>query len=432
MSWATQVGFTDRIRQTRRLLATEGTAGISMRLRRRMADRLVPAGSVPLPVRLSDCQRAEDLAAGGWAYPAPLLPGPDRPMTVAWVCAPPGPGSGGHTTMFRLIAGLERAGHRCVVYLHDRHGWSVDQHVATIRECWPDVQAEVRDLADGIADCAAIVATGWETAYAVLGSGAGGLRVYLVQDFEPLFSAAGSEYLLAEATYRFGFHAITAGSWLAMRLRTDYDMAADHFDFACDLGSYALDEGPGAVTRRDGIAYYCRPHTPRRAHELALMALEAFARQHPEVPIHTYGSVLRSLPFDAVQHGVLAPSELSDLYNRCIGGLSLSATNVSLVPLEMLASGCVPVVNDAVHNRMVLDNECVSYAPATPWDLARALSRLVEQSIDARELTARRAAVSVSTRSWASVEDQVVGLFERMVDEARLRGGTLRAGADAR
>ena len=54
------------------------------------------------------------------------------------------------------------------------------------------------------------------------------------------FYPAGSEALLAEATYRFGFHGITAGRWLADRLRRDYGMQADHFDFGRDL-SYELD-----------------------------------------------------------------------------------------------------------------------------------------------------------------------------------------------
>jgi hypothetical protein len=35
-------------------------------------------------------------------------------------------------------------------------------------------------------------------------------------------------------------------------------------------------------------------------------------------------------------------------------GLVLSATNMSLVPYEMLAACCIPVVNDAEHNRCVL------------------------------------------------------------------------------
>jgi len=429
--WGTQVSLLDRVRQTRRLVRSEGLPGVSLRVRRRLADRLLPAGSQPLPLADESFDGACRAETSGWTYPGPLKQPPGAPLTVAWVCAPPGPGSGGHTTMFRLVAALERAGHRCVIYLHDRHGWELERHTATIRSHWPAVRAEVADLAGGIEDCDAVVATGWETAYAVLGSTARGVRTYLVQDFEPLFSAAGSEYLLAEATYGFGFHGITAGRWLAERLSRDYGMTAEAFDLACDLDAYRLPAASTTVASatgafaapeqapRNAVAYYCRPHTPRRAHELAMLGLERFARLRPETPIHTYGSVLQSLPFPATQHGVLSPVELGALYRRCVAGLSLSATNVSLVPLEMLAAGCVPVVNDAVQNRLVLDNDHVRYVSPLPWDIAHALAGLVDQGRAEVAATAAAAARSVDGRTWDRVEDEVVTIFERLVAAAR-------------
>ncbi|KQW48833.1 hypothetical protein ASC77_08885 [Nocardioides sp. Root1257] len=402
-----------RARQVRRLLADEGAGGIARRLRLRAAARLAPPGTRPLVVDAGDLDQAAQAAARGWTYPEPAPRAAGAPLTIAWVCTPPAPGSGGHTTMFRLVAGLESAGHRCVVYLQDQHGWSIEQHRATVRQHWPRVRADVRDFDAGVDDCDVLVATGWGTAYAVLGTTARGHRAYLVQDLEPMFSPAGSEYLLAEATYRFGFHGIAAGRWLAERLRADHGMTVDHFDFGCDLDAYGLEDRADPALRT-GVAYYCRPHTPRRAHELSVFALERFARQRPDVPIHTYGEVLPTLPFAATQHGVLSPEQLSSLYNRCFAGLSLSATNVSLVPLEMLAAGCIPVVNDARHNRLVLDNAAVRYAPATPWELADALVELAAQSPADRQATARSAAASVTAASWADAEADVVAAIERL------------------
>ena len=45
------------------------------------------------------------------------------------------------------------------------------------------------------------------------------------------------------------------------------------------------------------------------------------------------------MPFPAVNHGRITPAELAALYNRCTAGLTLSFTNVSLVPDELLACG---------------------------------------------------------------------------------------------
>jgi len=117
---------TDRLRQTRRLLTSEGASGVSTRLRKRAAAALAPPGNARLPIVREDLVRAAEVAAGGWVLPAPAPHTPGEPLTVAWVTVPPSATSGGHTTMFRLIGALEEAGHTCVVYLDDRHGWDIE------------------------------------------------------------------------------------------------------------------------------------------------------------------------------------------------------------------------------------------------------------------------------------------------------------------
>ena len=408
----------DRARQARTLWRSEGATGISRRLRGRMAQRISPPGSSPLPVSAEDFRRAARLIAAGTGTPPPLPWDGSEPLRIAWVDVPPGPGSGGQTTIYRMVAALERAGHSCSIYLLDQHGWRLDQHRQVIAEWWPDVQAGIHDVSDGIEDCHAIFATCWESVYPVLVSEALGVRFYFVQDFEPLFYAAGSESLLAEATYQLGFHGITAGRWLAEKLARDYGMECDSFDFGVDLSSYRLSGDHETDASRAGICYYCRPSTPRRAHELALAALSLFAEQHPAVDIQVYGERIGPLPFPAEHHGLLTPTELGQLYSSCVAGLTLSATNVSLVPHEMLAAGCIPVVNDAVHNRVVLDNPHVAYAQATPFALAAELGRLVSLSADERAALAKSAAASVVGWSWEDA-GRVVDKAVREVVAAR-------------
>ena len=412
-------GAIERVRQTKRLLGTEGSAGVAARLADRLSKRVSPPGSARMPVSLADLERVGEIVAAGGSLPPALPAEPGEPLSVAWVTAPPGPGSGGHTTMFRLVAALERAGHRCILYLDDQHGWSLEQHRARIRSWWPWIAAEVRDLSAGIEDAHAIFATAWQTAYPVLASPARGVRFYLVQDYEPSFYPAGSESLLAEATYRFRFHGVTAGRWLAELLERDYVMAADHFDFGRDL-TYTLDAS-ARPDQRTAVCFYSRPGTPRRAYELAVLSLELFAKRHPEVDIHLYGLEGKRLPFAATNHGLQTPAQLNALYNRSIAGLVLSATNVSLVPHEMLAGGCIPVVNDAEHNRVVLDNEHVAYAPATPFELANMLCKLVERPAAERRAAAEAAAASVDDASWDDAGDCVVRIVEGVVSGSAAR-----------
>lgn len=397
-----------------RLLQREGYSGVVRRLRSRASTFISPAGSARIPIARGDLVRAAEIASSGWRLPPPLELSAGEPLQVAWLCIPPREGGGGFTTLFRLAASLEQAGNRCTIYMHDRHGWSLEQHRRTIRSWWPWLGADIRDAAAGIDDAHAIVATSWETAYPVLSSPARGARLYLVQDFEPLFYAAGSNALLAEATYRFGFHGLTAGRWLAQLLERDYAMTADSFDFGCDLGKYWLND----AGERTGVCLYARPSAPRRAFELAVAALDLFAKRHPEIDIHLYGESVRGLPFATIDHGLLTPEQLNGLYNRCIAGLVLSATNVSLVPYEMLAAGCIPVVNDAEHNRVVLDNAEVAYAQATPFDLANALSALVERPASERSTAATTAAASVQGASWDDAGTVVARVIREVVETA--------------
>jgi glycosyltransferase involved in cell wall biosynthesis len=143
-----------------------------------------------------------------------------------------------------------------------------------------------------------------------------------------------------------------------------------------------------------------------------------FAERHPEVDVHLYGLRSRRLPFAATDHGLLTPAQLNELYNRCVAGMVVSATNVSLVPHEMLAAGCIPVVNDAEHNRVVLDNDHVAYAPATPFELADALCALVERPRAVRQAAAEAAAASVQGISWEDAGAAVERVVRRVVERA--------------
>jgi glycosyltransferase involved in cell wall biosynthesis len=387
-----------RVRQLANLWQEGGSQEIVDRLRRAAALRLAPRLPVDV-VRQADVLAADLSEKKIWGT-VPICAA--EPIVVNWVTTPPAIGSGGHTTMFRLIQYLEQHGYICRIYIYDVHGGHASFFPALVKGLFPKFTGTVHDVTDGMADAHAIVATSWQTAYPVYNDRSRGKRFYLVQDFEPWFYAASAQALLAENTYKMGFHAITAGRFLAEKLHRDYDMAADAFEFGCDVDKYHLLDGVG----RDGIVFYAKPDAPRRAFELGVMALRIFAERHPHLKIHLYGSEVGRLPFPYVNHGVVSPQALNALYNRCFAGLSLSTTNVSLVPHEMLAAGCIPVVNDAEHNRIVLNNPFVRYANPDPHSLAKALDDLV--NTDDFASLASAASNSVSSMPWdlagASVE----------------------------
>lgn len=315
------------------------------------------------------------------------------PIKINWVVGPPGPGSGGHTTIFRMVNYLQGIGYDNCVYFYDPYGGDHKYYESISRSIY-GVTCGIERFGADMTDAHAVVATSWPSAYATYNVRAAGKRFYFVQDYEPFFYPVGTNSALAESTYRMGFHGLTAGRWLAEKLAAEFGMQSDWFPFGCDTSRYRFDPS----SKRNGVAFYARAGTPRRAVELGLLALELFAKRHPEIELHLFGEDLGTLPFKYTNHGLVSPYKLGDIYNKCFAGLTLSLTNVSLVPHEMLACGCIPVVNDADQNRMVLDNEHVRYAPLSPHSLAEALEAIVTTPDFGSE--SKRAAESVNSTSW--------------------------------
>jgi glycosyltransferase involved in cell wall biosynthesis len=308
----------------------------------------------------------------------PKLP----PYKINWVVPPMDAVSGGHTDIFRTISYLEAQGHTCRVYFYDAlERYSLNKLRKTMLDSYPAVKAELYYNVDKMADCDAIFATNWFTAYPVLNYSGVAKKYYYVQDFEPYFDPKGSYSMLAENTYNFGFHGLTLSKWLSKKLATEYSMECDSFELGVDGKDYHVTNN----SKRPNILFYARPVTPRRGFEMGVLALKEFHEMHPEYEIHMLGWDLSmfKLPFPFVNHGVLSPSKLNELYNTCAAGLVISFTNMSLLPLEMLAAGCMPVINDETHTRLVKYADFVTYAQPNPVDLANALSLAVTKTVKA-------------------------------------------------
>jgi hypothetical protein len=358
--------------------------------------------------------RLEDLLAAPGGRP-PVRPGVgERPLVLNWITNPPTDPSGGLGTLMRAIGLLEARGHECRIYvLYKGTRRTIERDRAIARERFPAVRAEIEPLDVGMRPADGVVATGWPTAYVARADTSASVPFYFVQDFEPAFYPASSNGVLAEATYGFGFHGITAGPWLSVKLGRDYGMACDYFDLGVDLGCYHLDDDDADAPARSGIVFYARPGTARRGFELGMMTLDLFARRHPEIPIHLVGQrITWARPtFRFEDHGFLPPRELAALYRRCTAGLVLSLTNLSLLPAELLACGCVPVMNDAEHTRGSFDNPAARFAPPVPAELAAALSEVVASPPGPAQRAAE--ASSVAGQSWEHVGDQLDAGFRR-------------------
>jgi len=389
-----------RYRQICKLQKVEGFNGLVIRFRKVTSDWMAPKDAI-LPVRPADIISADLSRPPRHSIPSFT---DNSKIITNWIIIPPGPRAGGHTTVFRIIRYLEAHGYRNRVYFYNVYNADEDYYKSILRNDY-GFEGEVAGLDNGMEDAHAVVATSWPTAYPAFNSSCAGKRFYFIQDFEPYFYPVGALSLFAENTYRMRFHGITIGSCFANKLRAEFGMTIDSVEYGCDTSRYSR----LSTAKRSGVVFYARRDAPRRGFELGLLAMQLFAARNPEIDIHVYGAKLGKVPFRCFDHGRVTPEQLNELYNSCYAGLSLSFTNVSLVALEMLAAGCIPIINDSTEVRTDLHNPFVRYAPAYPSSLVSALEGVV--TMRNFEALSQAAADSVHSSTWdqsGAAVDQIV------------------------
>lgn len=323
---------------------------------------------------------------------------------VNWIIPNFHKSSGGLRTIFRVAMALEQAGYDVHFYVFgDTHYVSGSEAAEAIRTFYP-LKATTHLGVTEMLPAEFCLATSWMTAYPLREFAACRRKIYFVQDDESLFLPESSGKMLAEETYRFGFECVCAGRWLAQRMR-DYGNQAVSFDLAYDPQVYfPVPETP----QRRQVVFYSRYHTARRGVELGLLALTLLKEKHPEVEVVLFGSdeMPYNLPFDYTLAGVLKLDELPYLYRNSTVGLSISLTNYSLVPQEMLACG-LPVVevnHPSLQAAYPTSSPGIRLAHPTPERLAEALSEVLTLPETEVQPTRQAAARLVSHLSWRNAD----------------------------
>ena len=268
-------------------------------------------------------------------------------IKIGWIVPGLIIGGGGHRNILRAAYFLEQAGHDVRLYFSDTD-LSAAELRRMLRQHFYPFSGPVHRFA-GFADGEdVLMATHWSTVgLAQSVRSMVGEVMYFVQDFEPAFYPMGSEYILAENTYRQGLYAITSGPWCEHLLKRDYGMEADSFRFPVDRSIYNADAAKGKV-RGKRVIFFAKPEMPRRCFLIGTMALREFQRLKPDYEILFFGSgSAKQHPQDyPVSYLDVVPTleDLAQLYATSAIGLVFSTTNPSLVPYEMMACG-LPVVD---------------------------------------------------------------------------------------
>ena len=382
-----------RVRQVAALLNRDGVWGTVRAIWRRL--RHGPAQP----------QYVDVFGHYGFARPhvIPSAPGRVESGTLLWFIPDFNIGSGGHTTIFRTIWHLEQKGYRsgiviCKPVMHQ----DVEEARAEIREHFFPLQAQVYLGFKDLPPCEFALATGWDTAYSVRAFTGAAHKLYFVQDFEPHFYAMGSEHVLAENTYRFGFFGITAGDWLADKLARDYGMTTHPVRFGVEQDRYRRRPRREPHIRR--VFFYARPPTQRRAFELGLLVLNAVWERLPDTHFIMAGWDTSNyrIPFPHLSCGTVTPDELADVFSQCDVALVLSLTNASLMPPELMACGCTVVSNRGPNVEWLLSDDVAVLTDATPEAMTDAVCELLQDDARRSALSARGEAYARSL-NWADM-----------------------------
>lgn len=250
------------------------------------------------------------------------------------------------------------------------------------------------------------VCTIWHSAYALARFKATGAKYYFVQDFEPLFYPAGTQYALAEATYRFGFAGLVNTPGLES-LYASYDNPSTSFVPAVELASKPDNKPssrPGAPVQ---VVLYGRPKTDRNGFELLATASTMLKDRFGD-GIRIVSAGEEFFPEEYRLEGVVenvgllrSRSEIHRLYRDSdIGLCCMFSKHPSYQPFEYLAAGAAVVSNtNSATTWFLRDGENCLVAEPFPVAIAAAVGRLVTD-VELRLKLAERGYADVTSVEW--------------------------------
>lgn len=399
-------------KKCKRIMRQEGVKGIGVRVMQKM--HLATCKAEPLtlfnfimdreiiPLNRADYEKHKD----------------DEIKTLNWVIPEMGEGSGGHTTIFRFISNLEKRGFHSKIYLFRANRFFDNKTLRRfVTQAFPILDSRVELFCDVkyMEFAHATFATSWDTAYYVRNFENTISRFYFVQDFEPYFYSHGSEYQFAEATYRFGLRGITAGDWLKDKLREEYGMRADSFRFSYQRDVYFPTDKKDDQKR---VFFYARPVTPRRDFELGLLALDEVCKRMPDVEVILAGWDLKDyiIPFKHQSLGVVTMQKLAECYNMCDMCLVISNTNLSLVPLEVMACGSVAICSKGENSSWMVDGENSVLVEYDPVQIADTIEYYFNNPQELDNIR-KKGLEFVKNTSWEKEADKVKGYILEALKE---------------
>ena len=355
-------------------------------------------------IPLADIPNADE-AAGNDADIAVLLPDFTGP-------------SGGHRKIFTVCQALEAAGYSLKLYFYT--GRDTKFIKRDIKSYFGDLRAPVSAYRGHVGSHSKIICTQWKTTYDARWLDFDGEIIVFMQDYEPLFYPAGSDYLRALIASRLGFNVVCYGHWVAAKLKDELGVDSKVIPFGLDHSIYAA---PAIEAHRDiDILVYARPSQDRRCFDLIAEGLAKLKRQRPDVRICLFGeNQYDDFGFEFTNLGSIARlEELAALYHRTKVGICFSPTNPSQLGYEMLACGAALIDVRIKFSELNFGSEdFVAYTDGSPEDLCQTCISLLDDEADRRH----RQSMGYSFIQAMPAEDRLGVSFMDAIDLAPRKTG---------
>lgn len=307
-------------------------------------------------------------------------------MQITFICTDYCKGSGGQRNICNLSQMLTAFGHKVLLVMKD--STASPYH---IKDLLTEEYGYI-PFAVATGDCApggdVIIATHNSTVdYCLLHKHKYKQMSYYVQDFEPWFYSIGDDYFKAEQSYYLTENIVTYTSFVKNLLSSEYGIAASSIGMFIDRTVYYKRK---RTYKAFNILVFSRPEMPRRCFSLVNEALFLTMLQAIDIHVRFFGSDMQPscIRFPHEWLGVFTDyNKLAELYSNSDIGISISPTNPSHMPYEMMACG-LPVVD--IHWKNSKYNDSPYYQIATtsapnPRDLSNALLHLIANERERRE-----------------------------------------------
>lgn len=272
-------------------------------------------------------------------------------LVAAWYVPTPTMGGGGFRTILQNASALSCRGYRNDFYVIPPVNKVLD--LLFVEEsclAWFGMAPDRWLLAGANEEDRTLsIATSWDTVEYLASSSHGAPGFYFVQDYEPWFFSLDSNFLAAENTYRHGLRVVTIGKWLAGKIDREYGSVLGYTDFGVGPSYYSENLGCRENSKPASEHAVCAIYQPEKGRRVAPLLVEAIRvalELDPSLTFYLYGS---DAPVPISDHrvvslGLISTDECRELYWRCKCGVSLSISNPSRIPFEMMACG-LPVID---------------------------------------------------------------------------------------